>query len=178
MYIYGPLFNDQRLQTKSGRRCADKPPIFCEEIGYQSRGLFFRRFAKAASTLIFPGHALHEKGLQRQIGVEVLVCNQGRRSVVVPRINRLSTRRFVPPSVYIEFCLFVLAMRRSRQLSSMLWRARDPVVSWANRPVDVPSCPAPFRLAAPPCAALPRPARGIFLFLDTTGIHVSSSRDF
>ena len=44
----------------------------------------------------------------------------------------------------------------------MPWRARRSVISWANRPVGVPSCPAPPRPAAPPCAAPPRPARGMF----------------
>ena len=35
-----------------------------------------------------PGHALHEKGLQRQIGDGTLVSSQKRRAAVVPRINR------------------------------------------------------------------------------------------
>ena len=35
-----------------------------------------------------PGHALHEKGLQRQIGVGTLVNSQQRRAFVVPVINR------------------------------------------------------------------------------------------
>ena len=39
--------------------------------------------------------------------------------------------------------------------------ARGAVVSWANRSVGVPSCPAPPRPAAPPCAAPTRPARGM-----------------
>ena len=43
----------------------------------------------------------------------------------------------------------------------MPWKARGTVVSWANRPLGVPSCPAPPCPAALPCAALPRPARGM-----------------
>ena len=39
----------------------------------------------------FPGHALHDKGLQRQKGVGPLVNSQGRRALFVPVINRLST---------------------------------------------------------------------------------------
>ena len=39
----------------------------------------------------FPGHALHEKGLQRQIGVGTLVSNQERSAPAVPLINRLSS---------------------------------------------------------------------------------------
>ena len=36
----------------------------------------------------FPGHALHEEGLQRQIGVGTLVSSQERRALLVPLINR------------------------------------------------------------------------------------------
>ena len=35
-----------------------------------------------------PGHALHEKGLQRQKGVGPLVSSQGGRALLDPRINR------------------------------------------------------------------------------------------
>ena len=38
-----------------------------------------------------PGHALHEKGLQRQKGVGPLVSSQERRAAVVPVISRSST---------------------------------------------------------------------------------------
>ena len=38
-----------------------------------------------------PGHAVHEKGLQRQIGVGTLVSSQKERALLVPVINRLST---------------------------------------------------------------------------------------
>ena len=64
----------------------------------------------------FPAHALHEKGLQRQIGVGTLVSSQERRTLFrpgdKPRMNRWSTADFVPPSVYIGFRLFVLLGRR------------------------------------------------------------------
>ena len=40
-------------------------------------------------------------------------------------------------------------------------RVRGTVVSWANRFVGVPFGPAPPRPAAPPCAALTRPAYGM-----------------
>ena len=39
----------------------------------------------------FPGHALHEKDLQRQIAVGTLVKSQQRRALAVPRLNRGST---------------------------------------------------------------------------------------
>ena len=59
---------------------------------------------------IFPGHALHEKGLQGQISAVTLVSSQERRALAVPLINRLSTgyqprmnrwstAGFIPPSV-------------------------------------------------------------------------------
>ena len=109
-----------------------------------------------------PFHARHvrEKGLQRQLCVGTLVSNQERRVGLVPRTNRWSTAVFVPPSVYIGFRLFVLLKSRSGQVCSMLWKVRGTVVSWANRSVGAPSCPAPPRPAAPPCAAPTRLARG------------------
>ena len=76
-----------------------------------------------------------------------------RRPADKSRIHRGSIGHFVPPAVYIGFPLFVLLKSRSGQLSSMPWRARETVVSWAKGPVGVPSYPAPFRPAAPPCAA-------------------------
>ena len=35
-----------------------------------------------------PGHALHEKGLQKQKGVGPLVTSQEQRALLVPRLNR------------------------------------------------------------------------------------------
>ena len=43
------------------------------------------------SYAFIPGHALHEKGLQRQKGVGPLVGSQERRALLVPVINRLQT---------------------------------------------------------------------------------------
>ena len=40
------------------------------------------------STNFIPGHALHEKCLQRQIGVGTLVSSQEQRVLLVPRLNR------------------------------------------------------------------------------------------
>ena len=58
-----------------------------------------------------PGHALLEKGLQRQKGAGPLVSSQEERALLVPLLNRLSTAGFVPPPVYIGFPLFVLPRR-------------------------------------------------------------------
>ena len=107
---------------------------------------------------INPGHALHEKGSKRQMGVGTLVSSQDRKAPGVPLINRGSTARCVPRSVYIGFPLFVLPKGRPGHLSSTPWGARGSVVSWANRHVGVPSCPSPLRPGAPRCAAPPRPA--------------------
>ena len=94
-----------------------------------------------------PGHALHEKGLQRQIAVGTLVNSQQRRALLVPLINRGSTGRFVPPPVYIGFPLFVLAKRRSEQLFTVSWRARETVGFLADRNVGTVFCPASLRPA-------------------------------
>ena len=48
-----------------------------------------------------PGHALHEKGLQRQIGVVTLVSSQERRALAVPVINRLQTAR-QPRALFLQ----------------------------------------------------------------------------
>ena len=46
------------------------------------------------------------------------------------------------------FRLFVLPGGLSKQLPSTFGGARGAVVSWANRPVGIPSCRAPPRPAA------------------------------
>ena len=51
---------------------------------------------RKTTTLAIPGHALHDKGVQRQIGVGTLVSSKERRAAVVPVINRLATAGFVP----------------------------------------------------------------------------------
>ena len=43
----------------------------------------------AAKTYCIPGHALHEKDLQRRIGTGTLVSSQERRTATFLRINRL-----------------------------------------------------------------------------------------
>ena len=120
--------------------------VFCphSSIGYMGLSWCYRK----RSGLI-PGHALHEKGLQRQIAVGTLVNSQQRRALAVPRlnrgqprVNRLSTGRFVPPPVYIGFPLFVLAKRRSEQLFMVPWRARGTVAFEADRNVGTLVCPA------------------------------------
>ena len=100
-----------------------------------------------------PGHALHEKGLQRQIGFGPLVNSQERRALAVSVVNR---------SLCSPIGLqFVLPKSSSGQLSSMPWQASGTFASLANRPVGFPSCLAPPRPTAPPCATPLRPAHGI-----------------
>ena len=115
----------------------------------------------------FPGHALHEKGLQRQTGVGSLVRSQERRAAVVPRINRLSTARQPPvnrlscSSIGLHRISFVRASGGS--FKTVVYDApggtRDGFLLGEPtrlRPVLPHRCPA-----APPCAAPPRPARGM-----------------
>ena len=56
----------------------------------------------SGNNLVVPGHALHEKGLQRQIGVGTLVNSQQRRALAVSVINRGSTG--YKPRVNRTFC--------------------------------------------------------------------------
>ena len=68
-------------------------------------------------------------------------------TAVQPRFNRGSTAGFVPPSVYIGFRLFVF-LGRQRDVSSMVWRVRGRLVSWASSSVGIQSCPTPPRHSA------------------------------
>ena len=83
----------------------------------------------------------------------------GRRLAEKPGINRLSTAGFVPPSVNIGFCLFVLPKSRSGQLSSMPCKGTRYGCLLGERTCRPPVLLAPLRAAASPCAAPPRPAR-------------------
>ena len=89
---------------------------------------------------------MHEKGLQRQIGVGTLVNSQQRSALAVPVINRGSTGRFVPPSVYIGFPLFVLAKRRPGQFLQCAGGSERLLASKAtgmSAPCSAQRCPAP-----------------------------------
>ena len=125
-----------------------------------------------------PGHALHEKGSQRQKSIGPLVSSQERRAAVVSLINRLSTARqplvVFLDSVYIGCYLSVLPKKRPGRSSPVPWGSKWTIVLWAHRPASprpVPPCPDPPRLApprpapprpsAPPCPAPSRPAGGI-----------------
>ena len=128
--------------------------------------------ARSRGYALIPGHALHEKGLQRQKGVGPLVSSQEQRALLVPRFNRGSTAGFVPPSVYIGFRLFVLLGRRG-DVSSMLWRVRGRLVSWANSSVGIQSCPTPPRHPAVRSV----PTRQWYVrVLDSTGFEFSNNQ--
>ena len=112
------------------------------------------------SETIFPDMPCMKKAYKKK-GVGTLVRSQERRAAAPPRINQISTAgsprvyrgstaSFVPPSVYIGFVFFVLAKSRSGQLSRMPRRAKRVrwLFFWANRPVGVPSYPAPPRRCA------------------------------
>ena len=114
-------------QKESGRRLADKLLIIHLSTN-RCAPLSISIYIGFVLFVLFPGHALQEKGLQRQKGVGPLVSSQDERALLVPVINRLSTADFVPPSVYIGFRLFVLLERRPRNVSSMFWRVRMRLV--------------------------------------------------
>ena len=90
-----------------------------------------------------------------------------------PRLNRLSTARCDPPSVYIGFRLFVLPKSPSGQLFTMLWRQAGRLSpgrtdQWASSPAR--PCPAPPHRRAPPRPDPPvvRPGFWIQLVLNST----------
>ena len=122
---------------------------------------FISGTAAAVRVKPFPGHALHEKGLQRQLGVGTLVRNQERRAAVVPRINRLSTgyqpvvNRGFWSSIGLHRVSFVRSSRDTprRVFFDRMGGTRDGgLLSEPTR--GVPSCPSPPRPAVPS-----RPAR-------------------
>ena len=83
-----------------------------------------------------PGHALHEKGLQRQASAGTLVSIQERRALLVPGINHLWTG--YAPVVNRGFCSSigwhrVSIVRASREIHfSIIWRVRSAVFPWAS----------------------------------------------
>ena len=60
---------------------------------------------RALRSHVIPGHALHEKGLQRQTGVGPLVSSQEQRALLVSVISRLSTN--CQPVVNCSLCSFI-----------------------------------------------------------------------
>ena len=133
-------------------------------------------FDRSESRVLFgniPGHALREKGLERQISVGSLFSSKEQRALLVPVINRSSTARCVPPSVYIGFRLFVLLGRRSGDVSSMSRGVRGTLVSWAHCSVGVPSRPAPPRRPA----VRPDPTRPWYVrVLDSTSWSITKDK--
>ena len=109
--------------------------------------------------IIIPGHALHEKGLQRQIGDGTLVSSQERRALAVPLINRGSTADFVPPSVYIRFRVFVLPKRRPGQFLRLAGGQEGGLSP--GRIDTTASRPTQPRSPSPPRRAPPRPDRPV-----------------
>ena len=111
-----------------------------------------------------PGHALHEKGLQRQIRRRRSTGQQpGTKSASrlgdKPVINRLSSGRCVPPSVYIGFRLFCFWRDVQATCSPCLGGYEGRLCP--GRTVLSASSPARVRPAAPPCAAPTQPAGGM-----------------
>ena len=126
--LSAPCSSQLRPAPPSAVRRADPTRPWCVRV-LDSTSLYL--FPDRPCMKRVPGHALHEEGLQRQIGVGTLVNSQQRRALAVlllsrlstagqPRVNRLPTGRFISPPVYIGFPLFVLSKSRSGQLSTML----------------------------------------------------------
>ena len=114
----------------------------------------------------FPGHALHEKGLQKQNGDGPLVSSQEQRALLAPRKNLLSTgcqpvvvflHLFKPDFVCSCFWGDVQAM-------CLRWLGGCEGRLSLGRTFLSASNPAGPRPAASPCAPT-RPARGMFGFL-------------
>ena len=113
-----------------------------------------------------PEFTLHEKGLQGHISIGPLVSS--RRPADVPRTYRSSSNRralFVfLSSIGLRRISFVRASEESFRIvvcgALEVLEGQGTVLSWANRPVGVPSWPTSLRRATPPCAAPPRPAYG------------------
>ena len=82
------------LEAVWSRSYSRVTPDGCPGLGSTGRELVFNCETRANPGLPFPetripGHALHEKGLQKQIGsVGTLVSSQERRAPVVPRIQQ------------------------------------------------------------------------------------------
>ena len=116
---------------------------------------------------------MHQNVLQRQNGVGPLVSSKEQRALLVPVINRRLTAGqpliLFPHSVYIGFRLFVLLGKRSGDVSSIPWRVRGRLVSWANNFVGIQSCPTLLRRPA----VRPDPTRPRYVrVLDSTGTAV------
>ena len=122
---------------------------------------------QSASKFLIPGHALHERDLQGQIGICLLVSSQDwSRPVDTPQIKRGSNAGFVPPSVYIGFPWLVLPKTQPGCHYSIAWRVRGA----ASPGRTVPSAS---------CAARPRPAlpsRRDFLYRHIRGMSVFGAR--
>ena len=110
---------------------------------------------------MIPGHALHETGSQRQIGVVTLVSSQERRALAVPLINRLSTadepvvNRGFCSSVGFKYELDCSFFRIDVQDSCLRYPGvhegqmspgrTEPSTSFPARPCAAPPRPAPTR---------------------------------
>ena len=103
-----------------------------------------------------PGHALHEKGLQKQKGVGPLVSNQERRAHRVPRINRSLIARCVL-LFGVNGILFVRASgETSRTVVFDALAAKWKIYFWAHRTAAASPRPAPPGPIPPPGRAPPR----------------------
>ena len=126
-----------------------------------------------ADLCIIPGHALHEKSLQKQNGVGPLVSSQEERALLVPVINPGSTADFVP-----AFGLHRISLVRAsgeafrRRVFDALEGTRDPCLL-GEQFCWHPVLPDPAR----PSAGRPDPNRPWYVrVLDSTSLLYCSCR--
>ena len=157
--------NEERLSSRCFKRwsTAGQPRVVNPQSGL-TMVCFVRASGGSSRTVVFRAQGVGYESSRlggtaspRPSRIAPASC-QERRELLT---NRSSTAHCFPSSVLIGFRLFVLPKRFSGQLSSMPWGARGTGVSWANRPVGVPPCPAPPCPADPHCAAPHRPACGM-----------------
>ena len=142
--------------------CGRLPPLLsCEEAPSINSGSFHTaRSRENGEQNFIPGHALHEKGLQRQMGAGTLVNSQERRAAVVPRFNRWFCS---PVGLHGNSCFRACRKTPRRVVYECLEGKRVGfiLVGPTRRGPVLPVPPSP---AAPPCAAPRRPARGMSRF--------------
>ena len=83
------LVAEQRSDYESCFAITKNPgSIDLQAAWHLKRKLFRKGHCDYVSNFVIPGHALHEKGLQRQIGVGTLVSSQEQIGLLVALINR------------------------------------------------------------------------------------------
>ena len=123
--------------------------IGCEECSVKKIGLLWGWLRNEKRLPRVPGHALHEKGLQRQIGIGPLVRSQERRALAVPQVNHWLCSYIGLNGGFLNSCF--PKKRCKIALFDALEGKRDCCFlgePFNRRPV-LPGTPAPARRATP-----------------------------